>query len=123
MKAVSGKDLAKVVESHGWKLLRIHGSHHIYGRPNSVVRLSIPIHSNRPLKIGLLKHLMRMAGLSEADLAQAMAQAARVSGRPQPRVPLIPHLQSEIGEETPAAHRSAARASLPTRVLWLLLLD
>ena len=68
MKSVGGKDLARVVERHGWQLLRIHGSHHIYGKPGNVVRLSIPIHGNKPLKIGLLKHLLKMAGLEESDL-------------------------------------------------------
>ncbi|HEV2488218.1 MAG TPA: type II toxin-antitoxin system HicA family toxin [Candidatus Acidoferrales bacterium] len=63
MKAVSGKDLAKVLEHHGWKLLRVHGSHHIYGKEGSVVRLSVPIHGNQPLKIGLLKHLLKLADL------------------------------------------------------------
>jgi predicted RNA binding protein YcfA (HicA-like mRNA interferase family) len=29
MKSVSGKELARVVERHGWQLFRIHGSHHI----------------------------------------------------------------------------------------------
>jgi len=68
MKSLSGKDLARLVESHGWQLLRIHGSHHIYGKPGSVVRLSIPIHENSPLKTGLLKHLLKMAGLEEKDV-------------------------------------------------------
>jgi predicted RNA binding protein YcfA (HicA-like mRNA interferase family) len=44
------------------------GSHHIYGRPGSVVRLSIPVHEHRDLKGGLLKHLMKLAELSEDDL-------------------------------------------------------
>jgi predicted RNA binding protein YcfA (HicA-like mRNA interferase family) len=68
MKSVAGKDLARVVERNGWQLLRIHGGHHIYGKPGSVVRLSIPIHGNKPLKIGLLKHLLKMAGLEESDM-------------------------------------------------------
>jgi len=68
MKSVAGKDLARVVERHGWQLLRIHGSHHIYGKPGNVVRLSIPIHGNKPLKIGLLRHLLKMAGLEESDI-------------------------------------------------------
>lgn len=68
MKSVSGKELAKVLERHGWTLLRIQGSHHIYGRPGSIVRLSVPIHGNKPLKIGLLKHLLKMAELTEDDL-------------------------------------------------------
>ena len=67
MKAVSAKAFARIVERHGWKLLRIHGSHHIYGRPGSVVR-SIPIHGSRALKVGLLKHLAKRSGLEEHDL-------------------------------------------------------
>ncbi|MBI3661654.1 MAG: type II toxin-antitoxin system HicA family toxin [Acidobacteria bacterium] len=68
MKSISGRELARIAEQHGWNLLRIHGSHHIYGTSGSNVRLSIPIHGNKPLKIGLLKHLLKLAGLSETDL-------------------------------------------------------
>jgi predicted RNA binding protein YcfA (HicA-like mRNA interferase family) len=68
LKSLTGKEFAKMVEHHGWTLLRISGSHHIYGKPGSVVRLSIPIHSNKPLKTGLLRHLARMAGLEETVL-------------------------------------------------------
>ena len=68
MKAVSGKDFTKAVERKGWQLLRVHGSHHIYGKKGSVVRLSIPVHGNQPLKVGLLNHFMKLAGLSEEDL-------------------------------------------------------
>ena len=57
------------MERHGWKLLRIHGSHHIYGKAESIVRLSVPIHGNKPLKTGLLRHLLKVAGLQESDLA------------------------------------------------------
>ena len=52
MKTISGKALAQLVERHGWVLLRIQGSHHIYAKPGSIVRLSIPIHANEPLKKG-----------------------------------------------------------------------
>jgi predicted RNA binding protein YcfA (HicA-like mRNA interferase family) len=68
MKSVSGKELARLLEQRGWSLLRIHGSHHIYGKTGSVVRLSVPTHGNKPLKVGLLKHLLKMAGLQESDL-------------------------------------------------------
>lgn len=68
MSPVSGRDLAKAVERKGWVLLRVHGSHHIYGKEGSDVRLSIPMHKGRDLKVGLLGHLMKMAGLSEKDL-------------------------------------------------------
>jgi predicted RNA binding protein YcfA (HicA-like mRNA interferase family) len=68
MKSVSGKDFAKVLERHGWSLLRVQGSHHIYGKTGSDARLSVPIHGNQAIKIGLLRHLMKVAGLSEDDL-------------------------------------------------------
>jgi predicted RNA binding protein YcfA (HicA-like mRNA interferase family) len=67
MRSVSGKELAKVLERHGWKLLRVQGSHHIYGKAESIVRLSVPMHGNKILKLGLLKHLLKMAELSEED--------------------------------------------------------
>ncbi len=65
MNSMSGKQLAKLLEGEGWILLRVRGSHHIYSKPGSTVRLSVPIHGNKSLKIGLLKHLLKMAGLSE----------------------------------------------------------
>jgi predicted RNA binding protein YcfA (HicA-like mRNA interferase family) len=68
VKSVSGRELACLLERHGWTLLRIQGSHHIYGKAGSVVRLSVPIRGNQPLKIGLLKHLLKMAGLEESEL-------------------------------------------------------
>ena len=68
MKSVSGRDLARIVERRGWTLLRVSGSHHIYGKPGSIVRLSNPIHANTALKTGLLRHLLKMAEIDEADL-------------------------------------------------------
>ena len=68
MKSLSGRDFARIVERHGWTLLRVSGSHHIYGKSGSVVRLSIPIHGNKPLKTGLLRHLAKLAEISDNDL-------------------------------------------------------
>jgi len=54
MNPLSGKAFARAIERHGWNLLRIQGSHHIYGKSGSIVRLSVPIHGNKPLKLGRL---------------------------------------------------------------------
>jgi len=67
MKPLSGRDFAHIVERRGWTLLRVNGSHHIYGKSGSVVRLSIPIHGNKPLKTGLLRHLAKLAEISDDD--------------------------------------------------------
>ena len=68
MKSVSGKEFAKILERKGWILLRVQGSHYIYGKSGSDIRLSVPIHRNQSLKKGLLSHLMKVADLSKDDL-------------------------------------------------------
>lgn len=60
--------IARLLERHGWQLMRIHGSHHIYGKPGSIVRLSVPIHGNKPLKTGLLRHLAKLAEIPDSQM-------------------------------------------------------
>ena len=67
MKSTSGKAFAKVLERHGWKLLRVHGSHHIHGKTGSILRFSVPIHGNTSLQLGRFKDIRNQAGLSEVD--------------------------------------------------------
>jgi len=68
MKAISGKRLARLLERRGWTLARISGSHHIYTKAGSEVRITVPIHGNKSLKTGLQRHLMKLAGIAESDL-------------------------------------------------------
>jgi predicted RNA binding protein YcfA (HicA-like mRNA interferase family) len=68
VKTLSGKQFTKILEKQGWSLMRTHGSHFIYGKEGSINRLSVPVHGNKPLKKGLLRHLMKMAKLDESDL-------------------------------------------------------
>jgi predicted RNA binding protein YcfA (HicA-like mRNA interferase family) len=68
VKQVSGRELARTVQQRGWQLARIHGSHLVFTMSGRRERLVIPIHGNRPLKIGLLRALMKIAGLEESDL-------------------------------------------------------
>jgi len=68
VKQVSGKDLARLVQRKGWSLARVHGSHHVFVMPGRRERIVIPVHGNRPLKIGLLRALMKIADLTEEDL-------------------------------------------------------
>jgi predicted RNA binding protein YcfA (HicA-like mRNA interferase family) len=65
MKSISGKDFARLLERHGWVLLRIQGSHHIYGKTGQRERISVPIHGHKPLKIGLFRHLLKVASIPE----------------------------------------------------------
>ena len=68
MKAVNGRRFCRLIEQKGWELKRINGSHHIYAKSGNPARISVPVHGNKPLKIGLLRHLMKVAGIEEAEL-------------------------------------------------------
>lgn len=63
MKNVSGKNLCKILEEHGWALARISGSHHIFTKPDSEARIVVPVHGNKEIKTGLLKAILKTAGL------------------------------------------------------------
>jgi predicted RNA binding protein YcfA (HicA-like mRNA interferase family) len=68
VKHVSGRELARIIQRRGWKLARIQGSPHIFTMPDRREWIVIPIHGNQPLKQGLLRSLMKIAGLREDDL-------------------------------------------------------
>lgn len=69
MKALSGKDFCKVLEHHGWALKRTSGSHFHYGKHGHREIISVPVHRNATLKIGIQRYLMRIADLTEEDLS------------------------------------------------------
>ncbi|MBL8066170.1 MAG: type II toxin-antitoxin system HicA family toxin [Chthonomonadaceae bacterium] len=68
MKQVTGKEFTKALERNGWRLLRINGSHHIYGKEGHRERISVPIHAGETLRPGLLAHFLKQSGLKESDL-------------------------------------------------------
>jgi predicted RNA binding protein YcfA (HicA-like mRNA interferase family) len=68
VKVISGKQMCRVLEQHGWVLARINGSHHIYRDPATGRRTSVPVHGNHDLKPGTQRGIMRDAGLTDDDL-------------------------------------------------------
>ncbi|MCL4479698.1 MAG: type II toxin-antitoxin system HicA family toxin [Deltaproteobacteria bacterium] len=68
MKSITGKELCKILEKKGWELKNIKGSHHVYMKSGRKERLSVPVHGNKDLKIGLLKAIMKMAEIDENEL-------------------------------------------------------
>ncbi|MDR1145359.1 MAG: type II toxin-antitoxin system HicA family toxin [Verrucomicrobiales bacterium] len=68
MKQLSGKEFAKLIQKKGWQLARSKGSHHIFFKEGHRERIVIPMHGSLPLKLGLLKTLMKIAALAETEL-------------------------------------------------------
>jgi predicted RNA binding protein YcfA (HicA-like mRNA interferase family) len=67
VKAVSGKEMCKVLERNGWQLARIKSSHHIYKKPG-YQPITVPVHGNKTLKPGTQHDIMKQADLTEDDL-------------------------------------------------------
>jgi predicted RNA binding protein YcfA (HicA-like mRNA interferase family) len=66
VKPLTGKEFCSLLEKRGWVLKRIKGSHHIYMKEGFSVRISVPVHGNKQLKTGILKHFMKIAGIKQA---------------------------------------------------------
>jgi len=62
--------MCRFLERQGFQLLRVRGSHHFYSRDE--IRTSVPVHGNRPLKIGTLRSILRDIQMSPADFAREL---------------------------------------------------
>ena len=67
MKALTGKEFCSLLESRGWQLKRIRGSHHIFVKSGVAARISVPVHRGT-LKRGLQRHLMKVAEIKDSEL-------------------------------------------------------
>ncbi len=68
MKTISGKKMCKILKKRGWIIARISGSHHIFIKEGSNLRITVPVHSSSDLKKGLQRLVMKQAGISDFDL-------------------------------------------------------
>lgn len=69
---VSGREARRAFERAGWRFDRQAGSHMILEKPGTTGLLSIPDH--RELKAGLLRGLIRDAGISVDDFLALLRQ-------------------------------------------------
>lgn len=56
--------VVKAFERAGWQVERTTGSHVILSKPGSFRILSVPVHKGKPIKQGLIRNLISVAGLS-----------------------------------------------------------
>jgi predicted RNA binding protein YcfA (HicA-like mRNA interferase family) len=59
----SGLEFCRFLERNGWVLLRQRGSHRVYGKAGEALRLAVPVHGSKPLKLGVFKGLLKDAKL------------------------------------------------------------
>lgn len=68
---ISGAQLIAVLERFGWVVVRRKGSHVILTKGGSMLTLSVPDH--RELDRGILRSILRKAGLEVQQLLDALA--------------------------------------------------
>jgi predicted RNA binding protein YcfA (HicA-like mRNA interferase family) len=61
---VSGKQALSAFLKAGFTIARTSASHHVLKKNGHRFNLSVPIHSNRDLKVGTLRGLIRASGLT-----------------------------------------------------------
>jgi predicted RNA binding protein YcfA (HicA-like mRNA interferase family) len=59
---MDGKSVIKTLQQHGFKCVRVKGSHHIMSNGKHVP-FPVPVHGKRDLKVGTLKSIEKMSGV------------------------------------------------------------
>jgi len=59
---MNGKEAIRKLESEGWRLHRVNGSHHIMHKNG--VSVSVPVHGSKDLRIGTLTSIGKQTGVN-----------------------------------------------------------
>ena len=59
---LKSKELLRIVESQGWKVCRIKGSHYLLKHSNRKGILIIPNHGSKTIGKGLVRKILKQAG-------------------------------------------------------------
>ena len=69
---VTGRQAIQAFARLGFEEVRVRGSHHILKKPGHVFVLTVPVHGADALKPGLLRRLVRDAGVSLDEFVNAV---------------------------------------------------
>jgi len=58
---MNGKQIIKKLESEGWRLARVNGSHHIMHKGG--ISVSVPVHGSSDVKKGTLSAIQKQTGV------------------------------------------------------------
>jgi predicted RNA binding protein YcfA (HicA-like mRNA interferase family) len=64
--------MVRFLQREGFTLLRVRGSHHFLQRDE--LRTCVPVHGNRPLKIGTLRSILRDIQMSPSEFTRRFTQ-------------------------------------------------
>src|SRR3972149_2912108 len=94
---VTGREAIAAFERVGFSVVRVRGAHHIMKKAGHQHRLSIPVHGNKTIGVGLLGAQTEAAGLTIEHFVDLLGtnQAPPVSYLPYPSPP--PSIGAALG--------------------------
>ena len=63
LRILSGKEVCKIMTTHGFELVRVKGSHMIMQKTESNTTITVPVPDHSALKAGTLSGIIRQSGL------------------------------------------------------------
>ena len=64
---LSGQEVRRVLEIHGFQLVRQRGSHMVMQRADEIGTTTVPVPDHAELRIGSLRSIIRQSGLAVED--------------------------------------------------------
>jgi predicted RNA binding protein YcfA (HicA-like mRNA interferase family) len=59
---MNSRELIKQLETDGWRLRSVKGSHHVFVHPTKPGHISVP-HPKKDMGVGIVRALLKQAGL------------------------------------------------------------
>lgn len=66
--AVTGAQVVRALERAGFKIERVHGSHHMMRHPDGRVT-SVPVHGHKTLRVGTFAKILKNVNMTADDFA------------------------------------------------------
>lgn len=64
LRVLSGRDVCRILEQHGFEIARQRGSHIVMQRRTDLGTITVPIHDHPELRAGTLQSIIRQSGVS-----------------------------------------------------------
>jgi len=64
----TGREMLRFLQRQGYVLSHVRGSHHYYA--NGKMKLGVPVHSGKTLRVGTLHSLIRAMGLTVEEFVR-----------------------------------------------------
>jgi predicted RNA binding protein YcfA (HicA-like mRNA interferase family) len=64
LRVLSGRDVCRILEQHGFQIVRQRGSHIVMQRRTDLGTVTVPIPDHPELRIGTLQSIIRQSGIA-----------------------------------------------------------